>query len=498
MALLRLATTLFGLVVIIGHLIPTARAGIGYFWHVTDFHYDANLTGAGDGSCGNGLNKKNGLVGNSNNQGHQNQHGVERFGSYRCDSTWQLVVSAVQAMKSITGEDIEFLLWTGDSAARWMAAPGDDGKSRVHDAVSAVSLLIRRYFPGTAVYPVVGGADVWPRGQTSFGNIAQPYHELANLWRAWLPPEAEATFKKGGYYVIEQARLQLHLIALNTNYYSEVNHATAENDDMDPGGQFAWFESILLKARRRRGTVYIFGHVPPGIYERHYSRQALHWFQDRFNRRYLNMVQSYSDVIAGQFFGHAHTDSFRVIYDDNGRPISWILLAPAVSPREPGLAEGTGPNNPAIRLIKFNTNDGQVLDYSQYYLNLTEANAIGRAEWRRAYNFTQLYNMPDVNPIALHNVAAAMLTHPNVFQNYYTVNHMLRDGLPYCGSLCRQVHFCSATQIDYVDYDDCIVSALMASSRSRATSWKNHIATTCWRLILLVIPFHFVLGNKQL
>jgi hypothetical protein len=25
--------------------------------------------------------------------------------------------------------------------------------------------------------------------------------------------------------------------------------------------------------------VFIFGHVPPGIYERHYSRQALHWFQ---------------------------------------------------------------------------------------------------------------------------------------------------------------------------------------------------------------------------
>ena len=64
--------------------------------------------------------------------------------------------------------------------------------------------------------------------------------------------------------------------------------------------------------------MYIFGHVPPGIYERHYSRQALHWFQDRFNRKYLALVQSYSDVIAGQFFGHAHTDSFRVIYDDNG------------------------------------------------------------------------------------------------------------------------------------------------------------------------------------
>ncbi len=71
--------------------------------------------------------------------------------------------------------------------------------------------------------------------------------------------------------------------------------------------------------------MYIFGHVPPGIYERHYSRQALHWFQDRFNRKYLSLVQSYSDVIAGQFFGHAHTDSFRVIYDDNGLYLSTII-----------------------------------------------------------------------------------------------------------------------------------------------------------------------------
>lgn len=55
--------------------------------------------------------------------------------------------------------------------------------------------------------------------------------------------------------MIEQARLQLHLVALNTNFYSEVNHATAENDEMDPGGQWAWLETILLKARRRRGTV---------------------------------------------------------------------------------------------------------------------------------------------------------------------------------------------------------------------------------------------------
>ena len=57
-------------------------------------------------------NKKNG-VGVMNSLQQQQQQQTERFGNYRCDSTWQLVVSAVQAMKSITGEDIEFLLWTG-------------------------------------------------------------------------------------------------------------------------------------------------------------------------------------------------------------------------------------------------------------------------------------------------------------------------------------------------------------------------------------------------
>jgi len=61
----------------------------------------------------------------------------------------------------------------------------------------------------------------------------------------------------GGYYVIEQARLQLHLVALNTNFYSEQNMLTTDPEEMDPAGQWAWLEEILLKARRRRGTVRI-------------------------------------------------------------------------------------------------------------------------------------------------------------------------------------------------------------------------------------------------
>ena len=126
-----------------------------------------------------------------------------------------------------------------------------------------------------------------------------------------------------------------------------------------------------------------------------------------------------------------------------------------------------------------------MLDYTQYFLNLTEANIVGRAEWRVAYNFTRLYGMPDFNSLALHNIASAMLTHPYVFQKYYTVNHMLRDRLAFCGSLCRQVHYCAATQIQYADYDDCIANALLAGSQASITSRKPFVPFLLSMLLLV-------------
>ena len=39
-----------------------------------------------------------------------------------------------------------------------------------------------------------------------------------------------------------------------------------------------------------------------------------------------------------------------------GRPVSWMMLTPALTPRW----TADGPNNPGLRLYKFNKNTGQV------------------------------------------------------------------------------------------------------------------------------------------
>ena len=83
--------------------------------------------------------------------------------------------------------------------------------------------------------------------------------------------------------------------------------------------------------------VYLVGHMPPGVDERENGGILLFQdiFQERFNERYLRLVRKYSDIIVGQFFGHLHSDSFRVIYSDDGRLIVYLILThklKAISP----------------------------------------------------------------------------------------------------------------------------------------------------------------------
>lgn len=69
--------------------------------------------------------------------------------------------------------------------------------------------------------------------------------------------------------------------------------------------------------------VYIVGHMPPGSDERQLGIQmnGHTTFSSENNLRYLQLVRKYAPIISGQFFGHLHSDSFRIIYSDNGKHI---------------------------------------------------------------------------------------------------------------------------------------------------------------------------------
>lgn len=69
--------------------------------------------------------------------------------------------------------------------------------------------------------------------------------------------------------------------------------------------------------------VYIIGHVPPGFFEKKRSKP---WFTPQFNKLYLDLIQKHHSVIVGQFFGHHHTDSFRMFYNSEGTVRLLLLM----------------------------------------------------------------------------------------------------------------------------------------------------------------------------
>ncbi|XP_059473805.1 acid sphingomyelinase-like phosphodiesterase 3a [Neocloeon triangulifer] len=480
------------LILLLPLLIKSTTARIGYFWHITDMHYDVNYTTLGDTSKMCWL-------------GRQTNGGVRRlqpgpFGDYSCDSPWALVKSAADFMKKKHGDNIEFVLWTGDAGSHAASEP-----QKLLATMQNLTDLLRHTFSSQFVFPALGHGDVighhnhHHHGHPHAMTAHELYKNVADMWRFWLPSEALTSFQKGGYYTIENKGNRLRLIILNTNLYvrrggasAPVRHpeaaaSSSPGADDDPSGQFEWLEMVLDKSLRRREFVYVIGHAPPGADERGSSEGGP--FQDKFNRRYLQIVRRYANIIAGQFFGHLHSDTFRVIYNDLGEPVNWLMVAPSVTPWRPPSDSG----NPGLRLFKYDTDSGQILDYTQFYLELEEANQKGKAEWQPEYNLTTYYGLSEVTPRSLHRLAETFrhVADTELFERYVRATRVSTQpathsyssyldsssssglvdlaGSQGCEGACQRRHYCAVTRVAYPELQRCLRDDAVWSSRAPPT-----------------------------
>ncbi|XP_043300643.1 acid sphingomyelinase-like phosphodiesterase 3b isoform X1 [Cervus canadensis] len=291
-----------------------ARAPPGKFWHISDLHLDPSYKVSED------------PLQVCPSAGSQPVPNAGPWGDYLCDSPWILINSSIYAMKEIEPEP-DFILWTGDDTPH---VPNERlSEVAVLQIVEQLTQLIREAFPDTKVYAALGNHDFHPKNQLPAGsnNI---YNQVAELWRPWLNNESITSFKEGAFYSEKLPGLSGagRIVVLNTNLYYGNNEQTAGM--ADPGQQFQWLDDLLTSASQAGEMVYIIGHVPPGFFEKTRNKA---WFREGFNEEYLKVVRRHHRVIAGQFFGHHHTDSFRMFYDSAGH--GDLLLEP-----EPGERAG--------------------------------------------------------------------------------------------------------------------------------------------------------------
>ena len=117
-------------------------------------------------------------------------------------------------------------------------------------------------------------------------------------------------------------------------------------------------EHVMITAEANGEYIYIIGHIPPG--DSNYLSQC--------SKRYNALIDRFSYIIKGQFFGHTHYDEFRVIHEYfNKTNIAGIIFsAPSITTYSNRM--------PSFRVYDVNCSNNELLDYTQYYLNITKAN----------------------------------------------------------------------------------------------------------------------------
>ncbi|XP_041359012.1 acid sphingomyelinase-like phosphodiesterase 3b isoform X2 [Gigantopelta aegis] len=431
----------------------------GVFWQITDIHYDFNYS----------------RFGNPGKLCHQSKttnstRSVGLFGNYKCDSPWTLVTTAIDGMKAINAKP-DFILWTGDS----MSHVSDNQSSllKVYLTIRNVSNLIHSAFPNVSVFPVLGNHDPYPSNNMPIGS--NYYEKIISMsgWKQFLGKSEQEQFMKGGFYV-STVVTGIRVIGLNTNLLYSKNPLVQGHKD--PSNQFAWLIKQLEDAKSKGLKVYIISHIPPGAFER--TSLKIKWFYPEYNQPYLDILRRYSDVILAQFYGHGHTDSFRILYNKTGYPINALYLSPAVTPWKSSLP-GTGSNNPALRLYYYNRNTGQVLDYVQYFLNLTKANLEKKPVWEVEYHATKAYSIPDISAQSLNKVTKTFHRSSPTFELYFKYNSVSHGVQETCDTNCYYIQYCAIVNLDFNDFDRCIFwrGTMPHPAHHRSTIHHHHHKT---------------------
>ena len=125
------------------------------------------------------------------------------------------------------------------------------------------------------------------------------------------------------------------------------------------------------------------------------------YFELAWQRRYVALIERFSNIIRGQIFGHTHNDNIQIMRGITNKNIIsgivYILPQLGVFPS----------SNPSYRIFDLQTDNYAISNYHQYRLYLDEANKNMAVlpKWRLAYIFKEFYN---VSSMEYGNIANAL------------------------------------------------------------------------------------------
>lgn len=156
-----------------------------------------------------------------------------------------------------------------------------------------------------------------------------------------------------------------------------------------------------------------------------------------------------------------------------GKAVGSLFLSPAVTPWKSTLP-GVGSNNPSIRLYEYNRVTGQVINYQQYFLNLSQVISTGRDQWEKEYDAVQDLQLGAASPSAFMSAAMSFRQNQLLFTKYLQYNSASQNMNPSCDDRCLKVHICTITELKLANFHLCLNSPYPTTSAWHSRPHPHH------------------------
>ncbi|GAA5807073.1 hypothetical protein MFLAVUS_000423 [Mucor flavus] len=378
------------------------------------------------------------------------------WGEYSCDTPLTLIESLLDYIPKVE-PDITFGIMTGDVPPHevWSTLP----ILKTQLIQDETYRLLHKHFDSpysldSMLYPAVGNHEAAPSNnfplkssnipieiEKDYLDLKWLYKSLAHSWRGWLSLKTNPQVERNtGSYTARPVR-GLKLISLNTNFCYILNWWLYEHPiQKDPNGVLTWLIQELQDSEDRAERVWIIGHIAPG------DSTCFHDYANYYNQ----IIDRYSHIISGQFFGHTHKDEMTIFYGHNKNQtakeaISVGYVAPSITPFHN--------LNPGFRVYKIDTETFEVVDSITYTADLDQSSTwLEGPNWHVEYSAREAFNStlaPLPSPTSAlsaawwHNVTIDMETNQETFNKYHLFTTKSSPLTKECDDSCRKSTICN-------------------------------------------------------
>ncbi|THH31903.1 hypothetical protein EUX98_g2280 [Antrodiella citrinella] len=322
--------------------------------HVSDLHIDPRYANGAESNCTTGQCCRENIVNRESPQSPLVP--APRFGAYKCDSPYALILAAFESIPTLTGTQktgFDWTILTGDLVSHDPAQQ----LSRDYTLYTETVLydLLKRTLGSGPVYAALGNHDTYNETRPMPSEVLwqinlaggfmreqlqdtvlrqnRNYDHVAGLWQheGWLP-DAAVTLARAHYAAYSVQRQDgIRIITLNTdmwytaNYFNYINTSTSDNS-----GMLRFLTDELQSAEDAGDKAWILGHVLSGWDGTNAMGNPTNLF--------YQIVDRFSDTITGIFWGHTHEDELQIFYannatiqsDSTAQNVAWI--SPSLTP----------------------------------------------------------------------------------------------------------------------------------------------------------------------